>query len=107
MGLMKDLTHGVDRTRQFIDTLLGLRLLEPLTVNADFDDGSKREITDLYTVDREALKALDDAQVIDLFRRGYLQLIYLQLASLAHVSELAWRKNLGFLRGDPQPARPA
>jgi len=37
--------------------------------------------------------------VLDLFRRGYLQLIYLMLASLKHVSALARKKNLSFLPG--------
>jgi len=40
---------------------------------------------------------LADAAVVDLFRRGYLQLIYLMLASLDQVSALAQRKNRSFL----------
>ena len=67
-------------------------------VNATFDDGSRREIEGLYTVSHEALKALPDAQAVDLFRRGYLQLIYLQIASVTRVMELTRRKNQGFMR---------
>jgi SapC len=104
IDLMNDLKVGLDRTRQFIDTLLGLQLIEPLTVKADFDDGSQREIAGLYTVSHDALRSLTDDKVIELFRRGYLQLIYLQLASLAHVSGLARRKNLSFMRRDSQPS---
>jgi hypothetical protein len=102
IGLMNDLKIGADRTRQFIDMLLGMKLIEPLTVNASFDDGSRREITGLYTVNHDSLKALPDAQVLELFRRGYLQLIYLQLASLSHVSTLARKKNASFLDADPK-----
>lgn len=99
MGLMRDLRPGLERTRIFIDTLLGLKLIEPMTISARFDDGTNHEFTGLYTVNRDQLKELADAAVLDLFRRGYLQLIYLMLASLDHVSALAKRKNRSFLPG--------
>jgi hypothetical protein len=97
MGLMRDLRPGLERTRIFTDTLLGLKLIEPMTISARFDDGSNREFTGLYTISRDRLKDLADAAVLDLFRRGYLQLIYLMLSSLEHVSALARRKNRSFL----------
>ena len=100
MGLMRDLRPGLERTRIFIDTLLDLKLIEPVTISARFDDGTDREFTGLYTVNRDQLKELADAAVLDLFRRGYLQLIYLMLGSLQHVSALAQRKNRSFLPGD-------
>jgi hypothetical protein len=99
MGLMRDLRPGLERTRIFIDTLLSLKLIEPMTISARFDDGSNHEFTGLYTINRDQLKELADAAVLDLFRRGYLQLIYLMLASLDHVSALAQRKNGSFLPG--------
>ena len=106
MGLMRELRPGLERTRIFIDTLLSLKLIEPMTISARFDDGSNRELTGLYTVNRDQLKTLADPAVLDLFRRGYLQLIYLMLASLEHVSALAQRKNRTFLPGgDGQPLK--
>jgi hypothetical protein len=99
MGLMRDLRPGLERTRIFIDTLLKLNLIEPMTITARFDDGSDREVTGLYTVNRDQLKELADSVVVDLFHRGYLQLVYLMLASLSHVSRLAQKKNRRFLPG--------
>ena len=99
MGLMRDLRPGLGRTRIFTDTLLSLKLIEPMTITARFDDGTNHEFKGLYTINRDQLKELADAAVLDLFRRGYLQLIYLMLASLNHVSELAQRKNRSFLPG--------
>jgi hypothetical protein len=99
MGLMRELRPGLERTRIFIDTLLGLKLIEPVTISARFDDGTDREFTGLYTINRDQLKELADAAALDLFRRGYLQLIYLMLVSLQHVSALAQRKNRSFLPG--------
>ena len=97
---------GLERTRIFIDTLLSLKLIEPMTISARFDDGSDREFTGLYTINRDQLKQLADAAVLDLFRRGYLQLIYLMLASLDHVSALGAKEESLFLPGGDSPARP-
>ena len=104
VGLMRDLRPGLERTRLFIDTLLNLKLIEPMTIRARFDDGKDHEFIGLYTINREHLKELADAAALDLFRRGYLQLIYLMLNSLNHVSALSQRKNRLFLP-DGHPAR--
>lgn len=100
MGLMRELRPGLERTRIFIDTLLSLNLIEPMTITARFDDGTHRDIDGLYTVSRDQLTQLADAAALQLFRRGYLQLIYLMLVSLNHVSALAKRKNRSLLPGD-------
>ena len=102
MALMRELKPGLERTKIYIDTLMQLKLIEAITIKSHFDDGTQREVTGLYTVNREALAGLPDAAVLDLFRRGYLQLIYLQRASLSHVAALARMKNRRFL---PQDAR--
>src|ERR1700722_4036841 len=107
MGMMRELLPGLERTRIFIDTLLNLKLIESMTISARFDDGTDRKFTGLYTINRDHLNQLADAAVLDLFRRGYLQLIYLMLASLDHVSALAQRKNRSFLPGgDPRGGHP-
>jgi hypothetical protein len=97
MRVMRELKPGQERTKIFIAALMELKLIEAITIKAQFDDGTQREATGLYTVSREALMGLSDAAVLDLFRRGYLQLIYLQRASLDHVAMLAHRKNRRFL----------
>lgn len=89
----QELRPGFEMTKIFIDTLLKLKLIEPIVVNVAFDDGSKRELNGLYTIDRTVLKDLPDATVIDLFRRGYLNLIYLMIFSLKQIPVLAQRKN--------------
>jgi hypothetical protein len=103
MAMMRELLPGLERTRIFIDTLIGLKLIEPMTISVRFDDGADRKFTGLYTINRDQLNQLGDAAVLDLFRRGYLQLIYLMLASLDHMSTLAQRKNRCFLPGSQSP----
>jgi hypothetical protein len=98
MALFRDLKPGLDMTKAFVETLVRLKLIEPIDVDLAFDDGSKRTLTGLYTVNQAALKALPDASVTDLFRRDYLQLIYLMTASLKQIPVLARKKNNALLK---------
>ncbi len=93
IAAFRELKPGFEMTKVFIETLLRLKLIEPITVDLGFDDGSRLELVDLYTIDHNALKALPDATVLDLFRRGYLYLIYLMIASLKQIAVLAQKKN--------------
>jgi hypothetical protein len=93
----QQLKPGAEMTKRFIETLLQLNLLEPIDVVLGFDDGSKRNLADLYTVNQEVLRQLPDTAVIELFRRGYLHLIYLLVASLKQIPVLAQKKNDRFL----------
>ena len=101
MTLFRDLVPGLERTKIFIDTLLKLKLIEPVEIDVGFDDGSKRNVEGLYTVSQDSLRDLPDAEVVNLFRRGYLHLIYLMIGSLKQVSVLARKKNRGLLGGTP------
>ncbi len=93
MALMRELRPGLERTKAFIETLLTLKLVAPLDIDVAFDDGTRRDVTGLYTIDQEVLRALPDATVVSLFRRGYLHLISLMIGSLKQVPVLAQRKN--------------
>ena len=93
----QQLKPGAEMTKRFIETLLRLNLLEPIDIVLGFDDGTKRNLADLYTVNQDVLRNLPDAAVIELFRRGYLQLIYLLIASLKQIPVLAQKKNDRFL----------
>jgi len=104
MALFRDLKPGLEMTKAFVETLVGLKLVEPIDIDLAFDDGSKRQLTGLYTVNQQSLSALPDATVVDLFRKGYLQLIYLMMASLKQVPVLARRKNDALLKPSAQLA---
>lgn len=96
--LMRELRPALERTKAFVDTLTKSKLIAPLSIDVAFDDGTKREVAGLYTIDQEALRALPDGTVLALFRSGYLQLIYLMIASLKQVPALAQRKNRQLLK---------
>ena len=93
IAAMRELKAGEEQNKIFIDTLMDLKLIEPIDMNIELDDGSKRQVTGLYTVARETLRNLPDDKVLNLFRRGYLHLIFLMIDSVRQVSVLAQMKN--------------
>jgi hypothetical protein len=98
MALFRDLNRGLEQTKIFVEKLAALKLIEPVDISVSFDDGDRRTLTGLYTVNQEVLRQLPDAVVLDLFRSGYLQLMYLMTASLKQVPALAQRKNTALLK---------
>jgi hypothetical protein len=93
------LQPGMQATRAFVAHLLALNLIEPIDLEVEFDDGSRRDCVGLYTIDRCALGVLEDAAVVDLHRRGYLRLIDFMIGSLKQLPVLTSRKNARLLRG--------
>ncbi|MES1974716.1 MAG: SapC family protein [Pseudomonadota bacterium] len=91
--VFRELRPAAEETRTFIRTMLELRLVEPVDIAVSFDDGERRTVEGAYTINREALAELDDAQVVDLFRRGYLHSASLMIASLNQIPSLARRRN--------------
>ena len=89
----QDLKPGIEVTRQFIARLVQLKLIEPIEVEAEFDDGRIINCEGLYTVDQETLSRLPDAVVVELFRRGYMRLCHYMIASLKQFPVLARKKN--------------
>ena len=87
------LNGGVEATREFVRELLALKLVEPVDISLSFDDGRTLRLDGLYTVSRDALQDLEDGQVVDLFRKGYLQAAYTIVLSLNQVAVLARRRN--------------
>ena len=94
----QDLNPGLEMTRLFIARLLELKLIEPVDVEVEFDDGSMRQCVGLYTIDQEVLSTLPEEVVVELFRRGYMRLIHYMIASLKQVPVLARKKNSLFLK---------
>jgi hypothetical protein len=93
MWAFQDLVPGAEATQLFIARLLELKLIEPIELELEFDDGTMRSCVGLYTINQEVLARLPDAEVLELFRRGYLRLMHLMIASLKQVPLLARRKN--------------
>jgi hypothetical protein len=91
--VLATLNSGIVETDAFLAVMLERKLIEAIDVSLRFDDGETLTLDGLYTVSLDALKALDEATIVDLFRRGYLQLAYTIAGSLRQVPLLARRRN--------------
>lgn len=80
-------------TEAFIAGLVEHRLIEPVDVSLQFDDGQTIALNGLYTVSGEALAGLDDSDIVRFFRSGWLQSALALRGSLAQIGLLARRRN--------------
>jgi hypothetical protein len=91
--VLGQLQAGIAATDEFLRALTQLRLIEPIDVALTFQGGEQITLRGLYTVSLDALRGLDDAAALRLFRNGYLQLAYLAAASVQQIAVLAGIRN--------------
>ncbi len=70
-----------------------LKLVEPIDISLEFDDGQRLSLDGLYTISRDNLNELTDSDTIALFRCGYLQAAITMSISLNQINVLARRRN--------------
>ena len=78
-------------------TLVGMELIESITLNMEFRDGSTQVLKGLFTVNEERLAGLSDSALGTLHKKGYLHHIYMMLASQPVLEKLIERKNQALL----------
>ena len=89
-----DLMHqGHSMNKDFIDSLLKYNLLESFTLDIELNDGSKNRLIGYYIIHEERFYDLDAEALLDLNSKGYVQAIYMTIASLSHIRDLIERKN--------------
>jgi hypothetical protein len=76
----------------FSAALLAFNLLESFVFDLDLPDGTQHRLAGCYTINEERLHALDGRALEQLSRAGFLQPIYMVIASLSNLSALAERK---------------
>ncbi len=92
-GLLETLHLGLQDGQLFVELLLELNLLESFTLDVQLDDGSKHQMVGFYTIAETVLQQLDASALALLHQRGYLQAIYLQIASQSRIRQLLQLKN--------------
>lgn len=85
--------QGMQGLPGFIGALLEHELLEPFVFDIELDDGSQNRLAGFYTIHEERLAALDGAALGRLHRAGWLQAVYMTLASMSQFRALIARKN--------------
>lgn len=84
---------GMRTTKPFFKTLEELDLLESFVLDAQLSDGSEHRLAGFYTINEDVLAELEGEQLEMLNKRGYLEAIYMVIASMANLPTLLERKN--------------
>ena len=93
IALLDKLHRGLQHGKGFVDTLLKHELLEEITLDFAFQDGSKRSVQGFYTIAEERLFELPGDVLESLNRAGYLQPVFMAVASLSRLRDLIERRN--------------
>ena len=92
---LKDYQYRAELTKVFCKRLHELDLLEPMQANITFRgrEDANMNLRGFFVVKREKLKALSDENVLDLFKRDGLELIYSHIQSLANLNHLISKRS--------------
>lgn len=92
---LEHLVSDIEAARDLVDGYAALRLIRPLHLVLQSDDGKEHVIDGLYTIGTEALMQLPDDAVLRLHRSGALASAAVLSASLAQVERLCQLHNAG------------
>ena len=93
IALLDKLHRGLQHSNGFVDTLLKHQLLEEITLDFAFQDGGKRSVQGFYTIAEERLFELPGDVLESLNKAGYLQPIFMAVASLSRLRDIIERRN--------------
>ncbi|MTV37604.1 SapC family protein [Duganella radicis] len=85
--------QGLQATQGFLAALLEHELVESFALDVQLNDGSQHRLAGFYTINEDRLQALGGEAIARLHQAGYLQPIYLIIASLSNFRSLIDRKN--------------
>jgi hypothetical protein len=91
LAFLQDYQARFNRSQVFCKRLSDLGLLRPMQAQFTMPGGEKRSLTGFMTVDREKLKALDEATLAQMMATDELECVFLHLASLRHFGQVADR----------------
>ena len=93
IAVLDKLHNGMQHGTGFIDTLLKHELLEQIALDFAFADGDKKTLQGFYCIAEERLYTLKGDVLESLNEAGYLQPIFMAVASLSRIRDLIERRN--------------
>ena len=93
IALLDKLHNGLQHGKGFVDALLRHELLEQITLDIAFNDGSKQTLQGFYCIAEERLYQLQGDALESLNQAGYLQPVFMAVASLSRMRDVIERRN--------------
>lgn len=92
-SILQTLARGFDRNQAFHDMLIGMDLLESFVLDVQLNDGSEHRMSGFYTIKEASLRGLTGDDLVVLNNNGFLEPIYMAIASMSNLPDLVERKN--------------
>ncbi len=92
-SVLRALHDGLGVVPSFVALLDELQLLEPFVLDIELDDGTRHSLSGFQTIQEERLGMLDGASLQRLMQAGFLEPIYMAMASLSNFRALIERMN--------------
>lgn len=93
IALLDKLHRGLQHGKGFCETLIRHELLEQITLDFTFNDGGKETVEGFYTIAEERLYELKGDALESLNQAGFLQPIFMAVASLSRMRDIIDRRN--------------
>ncbi|MCB5226544.1 SapC family protein [Alishewanella sp. 16-MA] len=90
---LETLHHGITDAKVFTQQLLALELIESFVLDVTLNNGQQHSLHGFYTINEPRLAQLSGEQLLQLQQAGYLEAIYMMLASQAQFARLIGFKN--------------
>jgi hypothetical protein len=91
--ILETLHEGIQQSDVFIEALVDLDLLEAVTLDIELNDTSKNQLVGFYTINEDKLNTLSKDKCFALQQAGFIEAIYMVIASQMHIHDLVARKN--------------
>ena len=92
-SILNLISQGTERNQTFADVLLGMELLESFVMDVQLDDGSEHRMSGFYTINENSLRERTGDDLVVLNNNGFLEPVYMAIASLSNLADLVERKN--------------
>jgi hypothetical protein len=93
MAKLEALHQGHEHGKGFISALTDNDLLEPFTLDITLNNGTSNQLLGFYTINEHKLLEMDGDTLAEFNQKGYLQPIYMAVASYARIRDLIDKKN--------------
>lgn len=91
--ILSEVHKGYQNSQKFIEAILEFELLEPLTLNITLADGSSNQLLGFYTINEAKLRELSGETLAKLNSKGFLQPVFMAVASIAQLTTMINLKN--------------
>lgn len=97
-GVLDAIHQSQADDRQFVKKLTELELLEPANIDVRLANGAEGQLVGFFTINEQKLAALGPERLSELHKNGWLEAIYMTIASLAKIQNLVDRKSKRVLK---------